>query len=135
MSSFITSPPPFPPPDGKVVLGHFDWVLDYCDFSFIFDHTRIENPSAARALVIGCGTSDLSHKLLSHYGVIVSVDNDADVIAYMADSTSHIERLKWIAYDMIECYYNPPSANPQLQDHSFDILVDKCSMDAMLVGM
>lgn len=97
-------------PEGKLVLGQFDWVLDYSDFSFIFDpsHTGIRSPIGTKALVIGCGTSDLSHKLLGHFETIVSVDNDADVIVHMASSNSDISRLKWITYDMIECYHSPP---------------------------
>jgi SAM-dependent methyltransferase len=118
------------------VIGQFDWVLDYGDFSFIFDaaYTRITQPAGTKALVIGCGTSDLSHKLAAHYETIVSVDNDAAVVAHMSHTSRHLaERLKWIVYDMIECYRSPPSSEPYLQPHIYDILVDKCSMDAMLV--
>lgn len=122
-------------PDGKTVLGQFDWVLDYSDFSFVFDPklTRIADFADSKSLVIGCGTSNLSNQLLSHYGLVVSVDNDAGVIAHMAHQYRHVDRLKWALYDMIECCHEPPTANPFLGSHSFDILVDKCSMDAMLV--
>lgn len=131
MSDFLLQPDQ----NGKSVFGQFDWVLDYADFSFIFsrEYTGIEAPMDSRALVIGCGTSGLSQKLLSHYGTIVSVDNDPDVVAHMASGSRHIDRLKWVTYDMIECYYSTPSTDPELQPHTFDIMVDKCSMDAMLV--
>ena len=118
------------------VEGQFEWVLDYSDFAYIFDpkYTRLpSDPSNQIALVVGCGTSDLSLRLAAHYGLVVSVDNDESVIEHMANRYKDAHAMKWITHDMIECFRVPISSDPYLQSHMYDIVIDKCSMDAMLV--
>lgn len=118
-------------------VGTFDWVIGFEEMRFVFDskHTRIENPHDSKVFVVGCGTSDLSPALASIYGLVVSCDYDPEVIRHMSTAFVGVEKLMWLVHDMIQCYDNSSHSNlnPLLASHMYDIVVDKTSMDAMLV--
>ena len=61
-----------------------------------------------------------------------AIDNDANCINYMEDLYRDQSALTWMLYDMIECPEVPLKAE-QLATQSFDIIIDKGSLDAMLV--
>lgn len=115
-------------------IGTFDWVTAVDDIKHIFkpEITRVINPADTRVLIVGCGTSKLSEHLADIYGDIVSVDNDADVISHM-ESRVQRSNIKWIVHDMIENYEKCDVFLDSCLQVKFDIIVDKCSLDAMLV--
>jgi EEF1A lysine methyltransferase 4 len=111
----------------KEVFGEFEWIaeFEYLQEYFKFEYTDIGNYSTKDALVVGCGTSTLSESLLT-LGLrsVVSVDNDEDCIKYMENKYIHCSNLSWVVYDLIEFSH---------MNQTFDLVVDKGSLDAMLV--
>jgi len=111
--------------------------MDYNDFKDDLDNelSKIYGPNFAetkRVLVVGCGTSTLSASMLqSGYQSIVSIDNDEECIRHLSDQYHADHRLSWIVYDVVEPFRY--EHNPELTDGSFDIVIDKGTLDAVLV--
>ena len=60
-------------------LGNFDWIVDY---EQLRPYVQPEGPNPdgrpRSALVIGCGTSKVSERLVGEgFDLVVSIDNDA----------------------------------------------------------
>jgi SAM-dependent methyltransferase len=136
-------------------FGNFDWLCDFASVEEFFSssftgvHTRgvaghepcecaetaAQPPS--RALVVGCGTSDLSFQLAHLYDHIISVDYDPEIIKHMtlaapefkAKENFHLGRMDWLVCDMLDLEVLPRLLSSQ----NIDIAIDKGSFDAMIV--
>lgn len=72
---------------------------------------------------------------------MVSIDNDAEVIRHMQDIYGHDDRLSWLTYDIlcedglssVKGSVNADQNKSPLLSGSFDIIVDKGTLDAILV--
>lgn len=117
------------------VVGQFDWIMNF-DFMrqyFGESYTGICDFSSTHVLVVGCGTSTLSHAIATEFNPkkVLSIDNDPKCISYMQDKHANDSRMVWEVFDMIE---DSLLGNSEfMKEKSFDIVVDKGSLDAMLV--
>jgi SAM-dependent methyltransferase len=117
------------------VVGQFDWIVDFNFMKQYFgeSYTGVGDFSSAHVLVVGCGTSTLSHAISTELNaaMVLSIDNDEKCISYMQEKHAGDHRMKWAVFDMIE---DALKGNSELmKEKSFDIVVDKGSLDAMLV--
>jgi 16S rRNA A1518/A1519 N6-dimethyltransferase RsmA/KsgA/DIM1 with predicted DNA glycosylase/AP lyase activity len=92
-------------------IGNFDWIVPYASLKKFLEpeFTGLAPDKAVqKALVIGCGTSELSALLAeeSLFGQVVSVDNDAGCIEHMKTQASGKPQLQWLVYDCIEAPCN-----------------------------
>ena len=80
----------------------------------------------ATILIVGCGTSSLSEKLYdAGYHNITNIDFSSIVIEKMNSIHSELRPLmKWLTMDMLDMKFD---------DNSFDIVIDKATMDALMV--
>eukprot|EP00937_MAST-01D_sp_MAST-1D-sp2_P005598 g5598.t1 len=116
--------------------GHFEWLLPFerlePHFCALFARHGLARGEAA-ALVLGCGTSNLSAELVQAGGLCsrcVSVDDDASVIQHMRERCEDgSQRLCWLKADL-----NDPRALAVagVRAGEFDVVVDKSTLDAML---
>lgn len=130
--------------------GFFEWIVAFEDVRHYFTprYTGLPGVAAAggegeggeennkhlRALEIGCGTSglavDLSQKL--HFGEVVSIDNDKGCVDHMSKAHKNVAGVQWIVFDVIEDVHK--FTHTVLDNDSyFDIIVDKGTLDAVLV--
>ena len=101
----------------------YDWLLTYEQLQ---THLVPLLRPLERILVVGCGNSGLSAGLYdSGFTDIVNIDFSETVIEKMKEMHS-IERplMRWITMDMTEMNFD---------SHSFDVVIDKASMDALMV--
>ena len=100
----------------------FDW---FCDLSS-FDHLLSQHVQHTdRILNLGCGNSNLSTSLYQRgYKNIENVDFSETVIARMKDKSSSLPELKWHVMDMLDL---------QFDRESFDVVLDKGSIDSLMV--
>jgi len=77
------------------------------------------------------GTSLLSYDLVvkGGYRNVLSIDNDSDCINYMREKYQDNFNLQWMVYDMVDKSNN----SNILSDKSYDLIVDKGTLDAVLV--
>jgi SAM-dependent methyltransferase len=120
------------------VCGSFEWLCDFSYLKPLFDkliNGQFQTQETIRVLEVGCGTSTLASDLCTAFPskvLVHSIDNDDNCIKYMKDLHEGQPALTWMVYDMIECP-EVPFKKEQLAVQSFDIIVDKGSLDAMLV--
>ena len=120
------------------VCGSFEWLCDFEYLKPLFQMLMCEKFKAAehvRVLEVGCGSSTLAIDLYNEFDSkisVVSIDNDPHCIDYMKRLHSNIPNLTWMVYDMIECA-DVDGKTEHLVSQSFDVIVDKGSLDAMLV--
>jgi len=123
--------------------GSFDWIASFDQLKPYLDDalhtvcTRREiskKPGDLRVLVLGCGTSTLSNCLFQHYDflTVVSIDNDKGCIEHMRKQYTGNDRLLWFTYDIIEDIFKP-QGNLLDESQSFDLVIDKGTLDAILV--
>ncbi|KAG8836523.1 hypothetical protein FRC18_011200 [Serendipita sp. 400] len=102
--------------------GVFDWFKSFKD---IEDHfgTLISDKSAS-ILMLGCGNSTLSEEMYdAGYTNIVNIDYSAVVIEKMKLRNKDRPLMRWLEMDV---------RNLVFDDASFDVAIDKGTMDAML---
>ncbi|KAG9103691.1 hypothetical protein FRC06_008808 [Ceratobasidium sp. 370] len=99
----------------------FDWFKSYADIRDIlgaYIPTR-----SVRILMLGCGNSTLSEDMYRDgYHEVVNIDFSSVVIEHMRALHPYME---WIEMDIRDLKF---------EDESFDVLIDKGTMDAMLTG-
>lgn len=103
----------------------FEWLVSYRD---VADMIRPCIASTSEILVVGCGNSSFSADLYDDgYPHITNVDYSANVIARMAHRHSTSRPLmKWRVVDMTDM--------SAFGDASFDCVIDKAAMDALMVN-
>ena len=116
--------------------GTFEWIQSFAQIArFLSSHfTGLPESTreSQRVLVLGCGTSTLSKDLLDlGYGEVVNIDNDSACVQHMANMYSD-PRMKWYTYDLVE-YSGDNAIKGSTCDGAFDIVVDKGTLDAILV--
>eukprot|EP01041_Mallomonas_annulata_P000997 gene997-1961_t len=103
----------------------FEWLLPYSDLKNFIDPIFTKNMK--RALVIGCGNSSFSADLYDSgvFEGIVNIDYSDTVIEKMK-ALHEIDRprMTWITMDMLHLEFD---------SSSFDIVIDKATMDALMV--
>jgi SAM-dependent methyltransferase len=125
--------------------GHFEWLLGYADIRpFLLPSSMPAHHSAdasaaddLRALVLGCGTSTLGVELLRDgWKTVVNIDNNAAQIEHMRAQFPHpatgpgdAASLEWLVADACDCEH---AACTQLTSESFDLAVDKGTLDCIL---
>ncbi|KAI0035330.1 S-adenosyl-L-methionine-dependent methyltransferase [Vararia minispora EC-137] len=103
----------------------FDWFKKYADVAHLI-HDAIPEKSA-KILMLGCGNSTLSEDMYDNgYKNIVNIDYSPVVISQM--SSRHRGRRP-----EMECKFMD-IRDLQFEDGSFDVAVDKGTMDAMMTA-
>jgi EEF1A lysine methyltransferase 4 len=111
----------------------FEWLLSFTQLRHQLEpilHEQYdrekEDPSTVRILIVGCGNSPFSADLYdAGYTNIVNIDYSDNVIQHMQQLHS-IDRpqMQWRVMDMTDLSSFP--------DASFDVVLDKAAMDALL---
>lgn len=101
----------------------FDWLVPY---SIVADRIKAHLTPASTILVVGCGNSSFSADLYDDgYPHITNVDYAENVIAHMAERhASDRPHMTWRVLDMTDM--------ADLDSHSFDCVLDKAAMDALM---
>lgn len=102
---------------------NFDWFCQLSSFEhLLFQHIK---PSD-RILNLGCGNSSLSASLYEKgYQNIDNVDFSQTVISRMKEKTLYVmPNMRWHVMDMLDLAFD---------GGSFDVVLDKGSMDALMV--
>ncbi|XP_053315318.1 EEF1A lysine methyltransferase 4 [Spea bombifrons] len=107
----------------RAVPGGYDWFGTYRDFAEL---VRREIRPGTRGLVLGCGNSSLSVDLHKE-GVspVVSIDYSPVCITEMARKHAGIPDMRWLVMDARQLTF---------PDGSFDLVIEKGTLDAMMVG-
>ncbi|KAH7335418.1 S-adenosyl-L-methionine-dependent methyltransferase [Rhizoctonia solani] len=100
----------------------FDWFKSYKEIKEILE---VYIPGRdVRILMLGCGNSTLSEDMYQDgYHDIVNIDFSPIVIQHMQSLHPHMD---WLEMDI---------RNLKFEAETFDILIDKGTMDAMLTGV
>lgn len=101
----------------------YDWLCTYpniCEYIFPF----IKNSD--KILIVGCGNSSFSANLYDDgFKNITNIDYSGNVVRAMAAKYSTIKpEMKWIEMDMLALNFDSTS---------FDVVIDKAAMDAVMV--
>lgn len=100
----------------------YEWLVKYADVAHLLQPLI---RFSQRILVIGCGNSRFSSDLYdAGYTNIVNIDYSPTVIERMKTSNSTRIGMTWIAMDMTVLDF---------PIHSFDVVLDKAAMDAIMV--
>lgn len=103
----------------------YEWLVSY-------DHVqqqlnRIIPSKDCRIVIIGCGNSPFSHDMYRDgYHNIVNLDYSSTVIAAMQEKYRTTTTMEWRIMDMTDM--------SALDDSSFDVVIDKAAMDAILTN-
>ncbi|KZV63178.1 hypothetical protein PENSPDRAFT_641270 [Peniophora sp. CONT] len=103
----------------------FDWFKKYEDVASIL---RVAIPNKnARILMLGCGNSTLSEDMYDDgYKNIVNIDYSAVVISRMSSRHKDVRpEMEWSEMDIRDL---------QFDDNTFDVAIDKGTMDAMMTA-
>ncbi|TIB75929.1 S-adenosyl-L-methionine-dependent methyltransferase [Wallemia mellicola] len=105
--------------------GDFDWFKKYSD---IREHLAPLIPNKdARILMLGCGNSTLSRDMYDDgYHNILNIDYSPVCIEKMREANIDRVGMEWSVMDIRKL---------DLPDNSFDVAIDKGTMDALLAGV
>lgn len=99
----------------------YDWLGDYNVFKELI-HRHVSK--SERILMVGCGNSQLSEQMFKDgYEKIVSTDISEVCIANQKKGFPH---LTWQVADLMNL--------KDFSDESFDVVIEKATLDALLVG-
>ncbi|XP_078179465.1 uncharacterized protein LOC144573555 [Carex rostrata] len=102
----------------------FDWYRSYAALRPFLRHFV---PTSSRVLMLGCGNSLMSEDMVKDgYPEIVNVDISSVVIDMMKQRHGHIPQLTYVQMDVRDMRL--------FSDRSFDCVVDKGTLDALLCG-
>jgi SAM-dependent methyltransferase len=107
----------------------YEWLLSYAQLASQltpFLQQQQQQPIPSRILVIGCGNAPFSADMYdAGYHNIVNIDYSEVVISVMKERHS-VERpnMEWRVMDMTDL--------SELADETFDVVIDKAAMDAMM---
>lgn len=101
----------------------FDWLEDYTSLQQLI--TKFIKPDD-RILMLGCGNSPLSEAMYDcGFRNIVNMDISKVVIDQMRERNKDRKEMTWEVEDALHMSY---------KDQSFDIVLDKSTLDAILCG-
>ena len=101
--------------------GTYDWLLKYENVKPLLQPHL--SPSL-QILNLGCGNSTLSELLWNDgYHYITNIDYSEEVIRRMTDRVGPRDGMSWLTMDMRKM--------DSLKDSSFDLIIDKGSLDAV----
>mmetsp|Transcript_97721 Transcript_97721/g.203911 ORF Transcript_97721/g.203911 Transcript_97721/m.203911 type:complete len:383 (-) Transcript_97721:46-1194(-) len=104
--------------------GLFDWYATYNELSGVFRDYSPPSPDA-KVLMIGCGNSVMSQEMHeAGFRKIENIDIAASVVEKMKVQFASLE-LEWKVMDATALEY---------QDNSFDLSIDKGTVDALMHG-
>lgn len=107
------------------VEDEYEWLADFRSVHEILSDILPEKSSNPRILVVGCGNSNFSADLHdAGWKNITSIDFSPAVIARMRERHEERTCMKWVTMDMLTL--------EGFGDQSFDIVVDKAAMDALV---
>jgi len=99
----------------------YDWLGDYDAFKALI-HKHVAKSD--RILMVGCGNSQLSQQMYADgYENILSTDISEVCIKNQQEAFPH---LQWQVADIKHL--------EQIKDESFDVVIEKATLDALLVG-
>ena len=102
----------------------YDWLVKFEEISPLLSR-YLPSSKECKILVVGCGNSSFSSDLYdSGYEYIVNIDFSEVCIERMRDKYISKPNMSWMVMDM---------TNLTFPDHSFDVVIDKASMDAIMV--
>ncbi|KAH7105999.1 S-adenosyl-L-methionine-dependent methyltransferase [Auriculariales sp. MPI-PUGE-AT-0066] len=105
--------------------GWHEWFKGYQELQPLLD--EIVPDRSARILMLGCGNSALSKDMWeAGYKNIVNIDYSSVVIEKMRSVHANMESIQWLEMDI---------RSLQFEDASFDVVIDKGTMDAILTGV
>ncbi|EJD43760.1 S-adenosyl-L-methionine-dependent methyltransferase [Auricularia subglabra TFB-10046 SS5] len=105
--------------------GFHDWFKGYSELKPLLD--ELVPDRSARILMLGCGNSALSKDMWeAGYKNIVNIDYSPVVIDHMRTVHSGMDTMTWRVMDI---------RHLEFEDGSFDVVIDKGTMDAMLAGV
>ena len=100
----------------------FEWCKSYDDFKGLM-HKHVRNSD--RILMLGCGNSALSEQMYQDgYRNIVNIDFSPVVIENMKRKCQHLVEMDWLVMDI---------ANMTFPSNSFDVVIEKATLDALMV--
>lgn len=100
----------------------YDWLLTYPNVKPSISHILQPNH---KILIVGCGNSSFSADLYDDgFQNIVNIDFSEVVIKRMAEMNSSRTKMTWLEMDMCQLKFDAST---------FDIVIDKAAMDALLV--
>ena len=103
----------------------FDWLENYSTLKDIISSLNIPKESG-RVLNLGCGNSEFSENMYSDgYKNIYNIDISENVIKAMSQRNKDKEGMIYEVMDVRKLNY---------EDNSFDLAVDKSTIDALLCG-
>ncbi|RLM98956.1 methyltransferase-like protein 13 [Panicum miliaceum] len=101
----------------------FDWYQTYAALRPLL---RARIPAASRVLMLGCGNSLLSEDMAKDgYKDIVNIDISSVVIEQMREKHKEIPQLTYMQMDVRDMNF--------FGDESFDCVLDKGTLDAMMI--
>lgn len=101
----------------------YDWLLPYQTYAHLIkEHVR----KTDRILMLGCGNSPLSEFLYKDgFKNVENIDYSQVVIDRMSSHCDHCSRMGWHVMDATQLRF---------QDASFDVVLEKATLDAMMVS-
>ena len=103
----------------------FDWLENYSALKDIISSLNISKETG-QILNLGCGNSEFSeHMYADGYRNIKNIDISHNVIKIMAERNKDKEGMTYEVMDVRDLKY---------EDNSFDLAVDKSTIDALLCG-
>ncbi|TIA70317.1 hypothetical protein E3P91_03165 [Wallemia ichthyophaga] len=103
----------------------FDWFKQYPDLKQSLAHHIPKKDS--RILMLGCGNSSLSRDMYDDgYTNILNIDYSPVCIDNMTKANESRSGMQWCVMDIRQL---------DLPDNSFDVAIDKGTMDALLAGV
>ncbi|GMH46767.1 hypothetical protein TrRE_jg6633 [Triparma retinervis] len=105
----------------------FDWLVSYPQVSSLL-RSSLPNFGSLNCLLVGCGNSTFSSDLYAAgIGSVTSLDYSSNVISAMKKKYPEKSDFKWVVGDMTKL--------PEVfSDGSFDVVIDKAAMDALMVN-
>ncbi|ORX49492.1 S-adenosyl-L-methionine-dependent methyltransferase [Hesseltinella vesiculosa] len=103
----------------------FDWFKTYDELKVLFDQ-HIPNKDAS-ILILGCGNSTLGEDMYRDgYKNITNIDYSKTVVDNMKDRCADMPEMTWLEMDIRDLKFDT---------ESFDVVIDKGTMDALLTGV
>ncbi|KAL8260215.1 hypothetical protein R6Q59_028168 [Mikania micrantha] len=105
-------------------VGSFDW---YQRYDALRPFVRKYIPTSSRVLMVGCGNAVMSEDMVKdEYESIMNVDISCVAIEMMRRKYEHVPQLEYLQMDVRDMGF--------FLDDSFDSVIDKGTLDALMCG-